>query len=177
MTIAPFAAGTAAFAAGTAELYSWLHENPDVRFLPVDVVNSPEAIAANHNMITVNGAISIDLFGQVVADTRDGTQFSGIGGHEDFVSGPGLSASGRSLICLPSTSVVGGSTVSRIVASLPTGSVVSTPRHQVDVIITEFGVAELHGRTIRERSRALAEIAHPQFRDELRSEAERWPTD
>lgn len=165
------------FAAGIPELYTWLHENRDVRFLPVRVVNSPERIARNRDMVSINGAMAVDLSGQVVADNVLGKQFSGVGGHEDFVSGPGLSASGRSLICLPSTSVVGGTTVSRIVASLPAGSVVSTPRHQVDVVITEFGVAELHGRTIRERSRALAEICHPDFRDELRAAAEQWPND
>ncbi|CAB4732052.1 unannotated protein [freshwater metagenome] len=165
------------FAAGIPELYTWLHENRDVRFLPVRVVNSPERIARNRDMVSINGAMAVDLSGQVVADNVLGKQFSGVGGHEDFVSGPGLSASGRSLICLPSTSVVGGTTVSRIVASLPAGSVVSTPRHQVDVVITEFGVAELHGRTIRERSRALAEICHPDYREELRSAAEQWPND
>ena len=165
------------FAAGTPDLYEWLHENREVRFLPVRVVNSPERIARNRDMVSINGAMSIDLSGQVVADTIVGKQFSGVGGHEDFVSGPGLSASGRSLICLPSTSMVDGRLISRIVASLPAGSVVSTPRHQVDVVITEFGVAELHGRTIRERSRALAEICHPNFRDALRGEAERWPND
>ena len=165
------------FAAGIPELYEWLHENRDIRFLPVRVVNSPERIARNRDMVSINGAMAIDLSGQVVADNILGKQFSGVGGHEDFVSGPGLSASGRSLICLPSTSVVAGKTVSRIVASLPAGSVVSTPRHQVDVVITEFGVAELHGRTIRERSRALAEICHPDFRDELRAQAEQWPSD
>lgn len=161
------------FAAGTAELYSWLHENPDVRFLPVDVVNSPEAIAANHNMITVNGAISIDLFGQVVADTRDGTQFSGIGGHEDFVAAPGLSLEDRSLICLPSLATHGGRQVSRIVARLPYGSVVTTPRHQLDVVVTEHGAASLRGRTVRERAVALASIAHPDVRDELLDAADR----
>lgn len=88
-----------------------------------------------------------------MADTIVGKQFSGIGGHEDFVSGPGLSADGRSLVCLPSTSTVNGEMVSRIVAELPMGSVVSTPRHQVDVVITEFGAAELQGRTVRERAR------------------------
>lgn len=165
------------FAAGIPELYEWLHENDTVRFLPVKMVNSPERIARNRNMVTINGAMMIDLSGQVVADSIHGTQFSGIGGHEDFVSGPGLTANGRSLICLPSTSTVNGSLVSRIVPKLPEGSVVSTPRHQVDVVITEYGVAELHGRTINERSLALASIGHPQFRDELLAVAVEWPRD
>lgn len=165
------------FAAGTPELYEWLHENDQVRFLPVHVVNSPERIARNRNLVTVNGALAIDLAGQVVADSIDGTQFSGVGGHEDFVAGAGLTLDARSLICLPSTTQVSGETRSRLVATLPSGNVVSTPRHQVDVVITEYGVAELEGRSIRERARALAAISHPDFRDELLAGAETWPRD
>jgi acyl-CoA hydrolase len=165
------------FAAGIPELYTWLHENEEVRFLPVKIVNSPEIISRNRDMITINGAIAIDLSGQVMADTINGKQFSGVGGHEDFVAGPGLTLGGRSLICLPSTSIVNGVLTSRILTQFPGGSVVSTPRHQIDVVITEYGVAELEGRTIRERSRALAMIGHPQFRDELLANAEQWPTD
>lgn len=165
------------FAAGIPELYTWLHENEQVRFLPVKVVNSPERISRNRNLVTVNGALAIDLSGQVMADTINGVQFSGVGGHEDFVSGPGLTLGGRSLICLPSTTMVNGVMTSRIMAQFPSGSVVSTPRHQIDVVITEFGIAELEGRSIRERSRALAAIGHPQFRDELNAAADRWPAD
>jgi acyl-CoA hydrolase len=165
------------FAAGIPELYEWLHENPDVRFLPVHEVNSPERIARNRNLVTVNGALGVDLAGQVVADTIGGRQFSGIGGHEDFVSGPGLTGDGRSLVCLPSTSNVAGAPTSRILPVLPTGTVVTTPRHQVDVIITEHGIAELKGRSIRERARAMAAIAHPDFREELLAAAETWPSD
>lgn len=165
------------FAAGTQALYQWLHNNEDVRFLPVRVVNSPEVIARNRDMVTINGALAVDLAGQVIADTVNGTQFSGVGGHEDFVSGPGLDATDRSLICVPSTSRVNGDLVSRILPKLPAGSVVSTPRHQVDVIVTEWGVAELQGKTIRERARALAAIGHPDFRDDLLAVAETWPQD
>lgn len=165
------------FAAGIPELYSWLHENDSVRFLPVKVVNSPERIARNRDMVSINGALAVDLSGQVMADSINGIQFSGVGGHEDFVAGPGLNLAGRSLICLPSTSVVNNVVTSRILSQFPGGSIVSTPRHQVDVIITEFGIAELEGRTIRERARALAAIGHPDFRDELLERAERWPED
>ena len=165
------------FAAGTPDLYEWLHENREVRFLPVRVVNSPDLIARNRHMVTINGALAVDLAGQVVADTISGTQFSGVGGHEDFVSGPGLSADGRSLICLPSASTVGGQLVTRILPTLPAGSVVSTPRHQVDVVITEWGAAELQGRTIRERALALAAIGHPDVRDDLLAVATTWPKD
>ena len=165
------------FAAGVPALYEWLHENHEVAFLPVHIVNSPELIATNRHMVTINGALAVDLAGQVVADTIGGMQFSGVGGHEDFVSGPGLSADGRSLICLPSSSIVQGQLVTRILPMLPAGSVVSTPRHQVDVVITEYGAAELMGRTIRERARALAEIGHPDMRDELLAVADTWPKD
>ncbi|MDH3705422.1 MAG: 4-hydroxybutyrate CoA-transferase [Acidimicrobiia bacterium] len=165
------------FAAGTTELYEWLDGNDDVRFLPVDVVNSPEAISRNREMITINGAISVDLAGQVTADTLKGKQFSGIGGHEDFIAGAGLELSDRSLICLPSTTSVDGEVVSRISPKLETGSIVTTPRHQVDVVITEHGAAELQGLTIRERALALAAIGHPDFRDDLLAVAEVWPQD
>jgi len=165
------------FAAGTEELYAWLDGNSDVRFLPVEVVNSPELIAANSRIVTINGALVVDLAGQVIADTIAGRQFSGIGGHEDFVAGAGLELEDRSLVCLPSTATVGDQVVSRITPGTVGGSIVSTPRHQVDVIITEHGVAELFGRTIRERARALVAIADPQFRDELAERAEVWPAE
>jgi acyl-CoA hydrolase len=93
----------ATFAAGTEALYGWLHENREVAFLPVDLVNSGEAIARNEKMITINGALAIDIQGQVIADTIAGAQFSGIGGHEDFIAGPALDLDDRSLLCLPST--------------------------------------------------------------------------
>jgi acyl-CoA hydrolase len=157
----------ATFALGTADLYVWLDGNPDVRFLPVEVVNAPDAIARNHHVVSINSALEIDLYGQVVADRLRGRQYSGVGGHEDFVAQSGLELSDRSLICLPSTASVHGTVVSRIVPALPPATTVTTPRHQVDVVITEHGVAELRGRTVRERAAALAEIAHPDFRDEL----------
>ena len=125
--------------------------------------------------MTINGALAIDIHGQVVADTIGGAQFSGIGGHEDFVGGPGLSLdiTDRSLLCLRSTATVGGETISRIVPWFEAGTVITTPRHQVDVVVTEYGAAELQGKTVHERGRALAAIAHPDFRDELREAAQR----
>ncbi|ORV87121.1 acetyl-CoA hydrolase/transferase family protein [Mycolicibacterium iranicum] len=161
------------FAFGTADLYQWLDGNTDVAFLPVEIVNSPEVIAANQNMVSINGALAVDIQGQVVADTINGTQFSGIGGAEDFVAGAGLELSDRSLICLPSTYEKDGALQSRIVPWFGPGAVVTTPRHHVDVIVTEYGAAELEGRTVQERGRALAAIAHPQFRDELQAAADR----
>ncbi len=163
------------FAAGTPELYEWLDGNEAVRFLPVDIVNSPENISRNREMITINGAVSVDLAGQVIADTIGGSQFSGIGGHEDFIAGAGLELTDRSLICLPATATIEGELVSRIAGVSPAGSIVTTPRHQVDVIITEYGVAELGGKTVRERARALAAVAHPDFRAELEEIGRTWP--
>src|SRR5882757_963870 len=161
------------FAFGSADLYAWLDENSDVAFLPVEIVNSPEVIGANDDMVSINGALAVDVHGQVVADTIAGDQFSGIGGAEDFVAGAGLELSDRSLICLPSTFSKGEVLQSRIVPWFGPGAVITTPRHQVDVIVTEYGVAELEGLTVRERGEALAAIAHPQFRDELAAAAER----
>lgn len=159
------------FAAGSRDLYDWLEDNDSVRFLPVDIVNSGDVIARNDDFVSINGATAVDLFGQVAADTIGGKQHSGTGGHEDFLAGAGLQCDDRSLLCLRSTSTVDGAVVSRIHPHLGEGLLVTTPRHQVDIVITEHGAAELKGRTVRERAAALAEIAHPDFRDELREAA------
>lgn len=161
----------ATFAMGSRALYDWLDGGDLVRFLPVDVVNDPAVIAQNRKMISINGALTVDLFGQVVADTIGERQHSGIGGHEDFLAGAGRAVSGRSLICLPSMARLEGGNRSRIVAKLDPGAIVTSPRHQVDVIVSEYGVAELAGRTVGERARALVEIAHPDVRDALREAA------
>jgi acyl-CoA hydrolase len=161
------------FAFGSSELYAWLDGNETVAFLPVEIVNAPEVIGANSDMISINGALAVDIHGQVVADTISGGQFSGVGGAEDFVAGAGLELSDRSLICLPSTFEKDGVLQSRIMPWFGPGAVITTPRHQVDVIVTEYGAAELEGKTVQERGEALAAIAHPQFRDELVAAAER----
>ena len=161
------------FALGSSALYRWLNANEDVAFLDVGVVNDPTTIGRNANLVSINGALSVDLYGQVVADTIDGRQISGVGGHEDFVAGAELHADSHSLICLRSTADVAGTPVSRIVGKLPEGSVVSTPRHHTGVVITEYGVAELMGLTVRERAHALVDIAHPDERAELRKIADR----
>jgi acyl-CoA hydrolase len=163
----------ATFAGGSEDLYQWLDGNSAVAFLPVEVINSPDLIGRNRLMVTINAAMAVDIHGQVVADTIDGTQYSGIGGHEDFISGPALSLEDRSLLCLPSTVTIEGQVRSRIVPWFDAGAVVTTPRHQVDVIVTEHGAAELQGLTVRQRGEALARIAHPDFRDELLEAAER----
>ena len=159
------------FALGSSELYAWLDGNEDVAFVPVQVVNDPTVISRNHAFVSINGAISVDLYGQVVADSVGGRQISGVGGHEDFVAGAEMGLDDHSLICLHSTAVFEGEVRSRIVAVLPEGSIVSTPRHHTGVIITEYGSADLSGCTVRERANALAEIAHPDFRAELRTRA------
>jgi acyl-CoA hydrolase len=158
----------ATFAMGSRALYDWLDGNEAVRFLPVEQVNEPGLIARNRQLVSINGALSVDLVGQVVADKIGDREHSGIGGHEDFVTGAAFSEGGRSLICLPSTAKTKDGHVSRIVRSFAAGACVTTPRHQVDVIVTEFGAAELAGLTTSARAAALIEIAHPAFRELLR---------
>lgn len=160
------------FALGSQELYDWLHENDEVAFLPVEQVNDTFLIAQNRKIVTINGAIAVDIHGQVVADTIDGEQFSGIGGAEDFVAGPAYAPDGRSLLCMHATATRDGVLRSRILPELPAGSVVTTPRHQIDVVVTEYGAVELEGLTVRERGLALADIAHPDFRDALHKAAQ-----
>jgi acyl-CoA hydrolase len=160
------------FALGVAELYRWLDDNDSVAFLPVGTVNDPTVIAGNANLVSINGALSVDLYGQVMADSIDGRQISGVGGHEDFVAGAELHLDAHSLICLRSTAERDGEIVSRIAGVPPQGSVVSTPRHHTGVVITEYGAAELTGRTVRERAHLLVDIAHPDFRRGLRKAAD-----
>jgi acyl-CoA hydrolase len=163
----------ATFAGGTKELYSWLDDNDDVAFLPVEIVNSPDVIARNRRMVTINGALSVDIQGQVIADTINARQYSGIGGHEDFVAGPALALESRSLLCMSSTYTVDGNSHSRIVPWFDRGAVITTPRHQADVIVTEYGAAELQGKTVHQRGEALAAVAHPDHREELLAAAEK----
>jgi acyl-CoA hydrolase len=143
-----------------------------VAFLPVDVVNDPTVIGRNRKLVSINGALCVDLYGQVVADNIDGRQISGVGGHEDFVAGAELHTDSHSLICMASTVETAGETRSRIVPVLPTGAVVSTPRHHTGVVVTEHGAADLVGLTVGERARALAGIAAPAFRPGLLEVAE-----
>lgn len=159
------------FALGSAELYDWLDGNDEVAFAPVSLVNDPMVISANRSFVSVNGAIAVDLYGQIVADSIDGRQISGVGGHEDFVVGAELENDDQSLICLASTIEVDGVLKSRVLPALPEGAVVSTPRHHTGSVVTEFGAVDVTGLTVRERALALAEIAHPDFRSELREAA------
>ena len=160
------------FALGTEELYHWLDGNEQVAFLDVDVVNDPTTIGQNHKLVSINGALSVDLYGQVVADSIDGRQISGVGGHEDFVAGAEMHLDAHSLDLPAFDRPSRGTQVSRIIGVLPAGSMVSTPRHHTGVVVTEYGAAELAGLTVRERAHALVDIAHPDFRRELRTVAE-----
>jgi acyl-CoA hydrolase len=155
------------FALGSAELYQWLDENGEVAFIPVEIVNDPSVIARNRKLVSVNGGLAVDLYGQVVADCINGEQISGVGGHEDFLAAADLNMDAHSLVCLRSAVTIGGELRSSIVGYHPEGSIVSTPRHHTSVVVTEYGAARVTGMTVRERACALAGIAHPDFRDEL----------
>ncbi len=159
------------FAAGSRGLYEWMDRNPEVRMLPVREVNDPAIIRRNRNMVSINGAIAIDLSGQVTAEAIGPRQYSGVGGHELFVMGAHDSPGGKSIICLHSTARVDGTPVSTIVAALPRGARVSTPRHHVQYVVTEWGVANIGMLTETERVEALIAIAHPDFREALRADA------
>lgn len=157
------------FVMGTRRLYEWVHENPAVELRPSDFTNNPDVIARNDDMIAVNSALAIDLTGQVAADTLMGRFFSGIGGQVDFVRGAAKSQRGKSIIALPSTAK--GGQASRILGALEAGAGVVTSRGDVRYVVTEYGVADLWGKSVRQRSLALIEIAHPDFRSELLSAA------
>lgn len=161
------------FAAGTQDTYDFIHENPDIGVAPVFYTNDPSVIVQNHRMVSINSALEVDLLGNLGADSIGTRQFSGVGGHMDFVEGTSLSTEHVSIICLESTATVGGELVSRIVPSMHPFTSVTSPRHLAGVVVTEQGSADLRGATVRERAERLAEIAHPQFRDELREAARR----
>jgi acyl-CoA hydrolase/RimJ/RimL family protein N-acetyltransferase len=157
------------FLMGSAALYRWAHENPLLEMHPSDFTNDPFVIAKNSRMIALNSALSVDLTGQVAADTVGGRFFSGIGGQVDFMRGAARSPGGKPIIALPSTAV--GGSKSRIVSVLEAGAGVVTSRGDVHYIVTEYGIAQLWGKSVRERAAALVEIAHPDFRAELLNDA------
>lgn len=157
------------FALGTRALYDFLHENPIVEFLPVDLVNDPRFIGDERDFVSINATTEVDLMGQCASETVAGRYWSGSGGQADFARGAMFSEGGQGFIVLHSTAQ--GGSVSRIVSRLTAGSVVTTVKNTVDKVVTEYGVAEMRGRSIRERAAALIAIAHPQFREQLTSEA------
>jgi acyl-CoA hydrolase len=155
-----------AFVMGTQRLYRFIDDNAMVEMRPVDYTNDTAVIRRFRRMVAVNSAIEVDLSGQVVADSIGRRLYSGVGGQMDFIRGAALAEEGRAIIALPSTAA--GGSASRIVASLREGAGVVTTRAHVRTVVTEWGVAELFGRSMAERARALIAIAHPDFREELK---------
>ena len=150
---------------GSQDMYDYIHENDDIEFLPVDYTNDPAVIARHPKFMSVNGALAVDFYGQVCAESLGTRHVSGTGGQSDYVRGAISSPGGKSFIAFPSTAA--GGTVSRIAATLPPGSVVSTSKNDVDCIVTEYGIARLRGKTLWQRTRELIAVAHPDFRDQL----------
>jgi acetyl-CoA hydrolase len=161
----------AGFLMGTRRLYDFVHDNPMVELHPTEYVNDPFLIAQNDRMVAINSAIEVDLTGQVCADSIGSRFFSGAGGQVDFIYGASRSKGGRPIIALPSTAVCQGQAVSRIVPELKPAAGVTTTRSHVHFVITEHGIADLYGRSVRQRARALIDIAHPDFREELEKAA------
>jgi acyl-CoA hydrolase/ribosomal protein S18 acetylase RimI-like enzyme len=159
------------FAMGTRRLYDFVGDNPAVEFHPSDFVNDPRVISRNDQVVAINSALQVDLTGQVCADSLGYDFYSGIGGQVDFVRGAAMSRGGKPIIALPSTAK--GGSVSRIAPHLDEGAGVVTSRGDVHYVVTEYGMAYLHGKTIRERALALINVAHPDFRPELRSFVQR----
>ena len=159
----------AGFMLGTQRLMQFVHNNDLIEMHPIDYTNNPSVIAQNDKMVAINAAIEVDLTGQVCADSLGHQFYSGVGGQVDFIRGAAHSRGGKPIITLPSTAR--GGTCSRIVDALKPGAGVVTSRNDVHYVVTEYGVAYLHGKTIRERAQALIGIAHPAFREQLASRA------
>lgn len=164
----------AGFIVGTRRLYEWVDDNPLIELHPTEYVNDPFVIAQNERQVAINSAIEIDITGQVCADSIGPKLYSGVGGQLDFIYGASLSKGGVPIIALPSTTVLrDGTVVSRIVPMLKPGAGVVTTRNHVRYVVTEYGIASLYGKSIRQRAQELIRIAHPDFRDEIRCQAEK----
>jgi 4-hydroxybutyrate CoA-transferase len=150
---------------GTDRLFRFVDRNPDTESYPSSYTHNASILAQLDNFYSVNGALQIDLSGEVNSETLAGVKVSGIGGQSDFVQGARLSKRGKSIIALPSTTPNGEK--SRVVARLERNAAVSSLRHDVDYVVTEYGIASLRGKSLRERARALIEVAHPFFRESL----------
>lgn len=150
---------------GRKDLYDWVDNNPSVQLFPVGYVNDPAVIAKNDKLISINSCIEVDLFGQVAAESFGYKQATGAGGQVDFVRGATMSRGGKSIIVINSTAAHG--TVSKIKLFLSPGSIVTTPRDETQFVVTEYGIADLRGKTNKERAKALINIAHPDFRPQL----------
>jgi acetyl-CoA hydrolase len=161
------------FCLGTQRLYDFVNDNALMEFHPTEYVNDPFVIAQNDQMVAIDSAIEMDLTGQVCADSIGPRMYSGVGGQLDFIRGAAHSKRGKPIIALPSTMTTReGRVVSKIVAMLKPGAGVTTTRNDVFYVVTEYGLANLHGKSIRQRARALIDIAHPSFREELQRCAE-----
>lgn len=166
----------ATFLMGTRRLYDYVNNNPAVAMYPVDYVNDPYVIGQNDNLVSINSCVQVDIMGQVVSTSAGLRQISGVGGQVDFVRGANLSKGGRAIMAMPSTA--GKGKISKIVPFLDQGSAVTTTRNEVNYVITEYGIAKLKGKSLRQRAEALIRIAHPDFRDELTAEfRRRYPRD
>jgi RimJ/RimL family protein N-acetyltransferase len=161
----------ATFCMGLRETYETIHDNPAIEFRTADYTNNPLVIARQDRMTAINSALEIDLTGQVTAETIGRTFFRGIGGHADFMRGAILARQGKTIITVPSTAQ--GDTISRIVPSLGEGAGVTLNRGDIHYVVTEYGIAYLHGKNIRERAMELIGIAHPKFRSWLIEEAKK----
>lgn len=157
----------AGFTLGTQRLYKWVDDNPIIEFHPTEYVNDPFVIAQNERMVAINSAIEVDLTGQICADSIGHKLYSGVGGQLDFIYGASRSKDGVPIIALPSTA----KDFSRIVATLKPGAGVVTTRNHVRYVVTEYGIADLYGKTIKQRAQSLINIAAPQFREELTRQA------
>jgi acyl-CoA hydrolase len=164
-----------AFAAGSQFLYDWIDMNPSLASYPVSYTNAPHIMCQNDNMISINACVEVDLFGQVSSESSGPRHISGTGGQLDYATGAYMSEGGMSFICCNAsyTDKKTGTIKSRITPMLPQGSIVTVPRTQAHLIVTEFGVADLAGRSTWQRAEALINIAHPDLRDELVKEAEK----
>jgi 4-hydroxybutyrate CoA-transferase len=160
-----------AFFMGSPRLYDFVRDNPMIEMRSVDFTNDTHVIGSFSRMTAINSAIEVDITGQVVADSIGSRIYSGVGGQMDFIRGAARATEGRAIIALPSTA--SGGTISRIVSTIQAGAGVVTTRAHVRTVVTEWGIAELFGRSLRERAAALVSIAHPDHRDRLSSEARR----
>ena len=157
------------FAMGTSNFYSWLDRNPMIESYPVDYVDDARVIGRHDNLVAINSAMSVDILGQVAAESIGTRQFSAVGGQVDFVRGARFSQGGFSIIAMPATAANGK--ISRICGIFPPGQAITTTRNDVDYIVTEYGTAYLWGKTTNQRATALINIAAPEFREELAREA------
>lgn len=161
----------ATLAFGTQRMYDFIDDNRAFELLPVNYVNDPNVISKHPDFISINAALEVDFFGQVAAESLGTKHISGSGGQVDYVRGAVMSEGGKSFIALPSTA--SGGKVSRIKPTLTEGAIVTTPKNDVDYIVTEYGVAKLRGKSLRERTEALISIAHPDLREELTEAAKK----